>query len=290
MSVAELSMQQALDQQLQAAREEAELTLEQLHLVQEELEVYFLKAQDLEEQLKIATETSAKASQANAGLIDERDQHKAAATKFAEEAKKAAKQRDALSKQIDALTKEREGAFSARDAAAAENKQLRSERNKLAAQAKDDANQRDALSKQIDALTKEHEGAFSARDAAAAENKQLRSEYDKLSAEAKDAAKQRDAANKARDQAVAEREAILAQDEQNSDLLKTAQRMLDGQARYLEDLSLKEERADNALELLRLLEDEIRYYIGHTKPTSTMNPDRVQRLVEIAKRPMSIGR
>ena len=290
MSVAELSMQQALDQQLQAAREEAELTLEQLHLVQEELEVYFLKAQDLEEQLKIATETSAKASQANAGLIAERDQHKAAATKLAEEAKKAAKQRDALSKQIDALTKECEGAFSARDAAAAENKQLRSERNKLAAQAKDDANQRDALSKQIDALTKEHEGAFSARDAAAAENKQLRSERDKLAAQAKDAVKQRDAANKARDQAIAEREAILAQDEQNSDLLKTAQRMLDGQARYLEDLSLKEERADNALELLRLLEDEIRYYIGHTKPTSTMNPDRVQRLVEIAKRPMSIGR
>ena len=66
--------------------------------------------------------------------------------------------------------------------------------------------------------------------------------------------------------------------------------MLDGQARYLEDLSLKEERADNALELLRLLEDEIRYYIGHTKPTSTMNPDRVQRLVEIAKRPNSTGR
>jgi len=192
------------------------------------------KAQDLEEQLKIATETSAKANQANAGLISERDQHKAAATKLAEEAKKAAKQ--------------------------------------------------------LDALTKERDGALSARDAAAAEGAQLRSERDKLSAEAKDAVKQRDAANKARDQAIAEREAILAQDEQNSNLLKTAQRMLDGQARYLEDLSLKEERADNALELLRLLEDEIRYYIGHTKPTSTMNPDRVQRLVEIAKRPISIGR
>lgn len=241
-------MQQALDQQLQAAREEAELTLEQLHLVQEELEVYFLKAQDLEEQLKIATETSAKANQANAGLIAERDQHKAAATKLTEEAKKAAKQLDALCKQLDALTK------------------------------------------QLDALTKERDGALSARDAAAAEGAQLRSERDKLSAEAKDAVKQRDAANKARDQAIAEREAILAQDEQNSNLLKTAQRMLDGQARYLEDLSLKEERADNALELLRLLEDEIRYYIGHTKPTSTMNPDRVQRLVEIAKRPISIGR
>ena len=241
-------MQQALDQQLQAAREEAELTLEQLHLVQEELEVYFLKAQDLEEQLKIATETSAKANQANAGLIAERDQHKAAATKLAEEAKKAAKQLDALSKQLDALTKERDGALSARDAAAAEGAQLRSERDKLSAEAKDAVKQRDAANKQ------------------------------------------RDAANKARDQAIAEREAILAQDEQNSNLLKTAQRMLDGQARYLEDLSLKEERADNALELLRLLEDEIRYYIGHTKPTSTMNPDRVQRLVEIAKRPISIGR
>jgi hypothetical protein len=52
MSVAESSVQQALDQQLQAAREEAHLTLEQLHRVQEELEVYFLIAQDHEEQLK----------------------------------------------------------------------------------------------------------------------------------------------------------------------------------------------------------------------------------------------
>ena len=51
MSVADSSVQRALDQQQQAAREEAELTLEQLHLVQEKFEVYFFMAQDPEEQL-----------------------------------------------------------------------------------------------------------------------------------------------------------------------------------------------------------------------------------------------
>jgi hypothetical protein len=42
----------SLEQQLQEAREEAELTLEQLHLVQEELEHYFLAHQEAEAKLK----------------------------------------------------------------------------------------------------------------------------------------------------------------------------------------------------------------------------------------------
>ena len=41
-----------LEAQLQQAREEAELTLEQLHLVQEELEHYFLSHQEAEAQLQ----------------------------------------------------------------------------------------------------------------------------------------------------------------------------------------------------------------------------------------------
>ena len=42
----------SLEQQLQKAREEAELTLEQLHLVQEELEHYFLAHQEAEAKLQ----------------------------------------------------------------------------------------------------------------------------------------------------------------------------------------------------------------------------------------------
>lgn len=42
----------SLEQQLQEAREEAELTLEQLHLVQEELEHYFLAHQEAEAKLQ----------------------------------------------------------------------------------------------------------------------------------------------------------------------------------------------------------------------------------------------
>lgn len=41
-----------LQAQLQHAREEAELTLEQLHLVQEELEHYFLAHQEAEAKLQ----------------------------------------------------------------------------------------------------------------------------------------------------------------------------------------------------------------------------------------------
>ena len=40
-----------LERQLKEARQEAELTLEQLHLVQEELEHYFLANQDAEAKL-----------------------------------------------------------------------------------------------------------------------------------------------------------------------------------------------------------------------------------------------
>ncbi len=44
--------EQSLEQQLREAREEAELTLEQLHLVQEELEHYFLAYQESEARLQ----------------------------------------------------------------------------------------------------------------------------------------------------------------------------------------------------------------------------------------------
>jgi outer membrane protein TolC len=44
--------EQSLEQQLRDAREEAELTLEQLHLVQEELEHYFLAHQEAESKLQ----------------------------------------------------------------------------------------------------------------------------------------------------------------------------------------------------------------------------------------------
>ena len=160
--MAEAGTQSELEQQLQAAREEAELTLEQLHLVQEELEVYFLKAQDLEGQLKAAGFSNS--------------------------------EHDAATKQVESLSKER----------------------------------------------------------------------DKLKAE--------------RDQQAEEAD-------QQSELLRTAQRMLEGQARYLEDLSLKEEQAEQAVDQLRLLKQEIRYYIQHSRPSSSLNPDQIQRLIELVKKP-----
>ena len=195
--MAEAGTQSELEQQLQAAREEAELTLEQLHLVQEELEVYFLKAQDLEDQLKAA------------GVADT--------------------ERDAAAKQVESMSKER-------DKLKAELDQQKGAAEKAGAEAKEAAKQRDAATKQVESLSKE------------------------------------------RDQQAAEAE-------QQSELLRTAQRMLDGQARYLEDLSLKEEQAERAVDQLRLLKQEIRYYIQHSRPSSSLNPDQIQRLIELVKNP-----
>ena len=180
-----------VEQQLQAAREEAELTLEQLHLVQEELEVYFLKAQDLEEQL---------------------DKAKAAT-------EKANHDRDQLKANLDKANTAIEKANSATEKA---------------------NHERDQLKGQIQTLT-------------------------------------------------SERDDVIKQSADNASLLQTAQRMLDAQARYLEDLSLKEERADQAVNELRLLKDEMLYYIQYSKPTRAIDPERVQRLIELAKTPTAVA-
>ena len=66
--------------------------------------------------------------------------------------------------------------------------------------------------------------------------------------------------------------------------------MLYGQARYLEDLSLKEEQAEKAVDELRLLKEEIRYYIQHSRPGSTLNPEQIQRLIELAEKPAATSR
>ena len=68
-------------------------------------------------------------------------------------------------------------------------------------------------------------------------------------------------------------------------LLATAQSMLEGQARYLEDVSHREEQAAQALDRLRLLEAEIRYYIRHSKPLASLDPQRINRLIQLAKQP-----
>ena len=194
-----------MEQQLQAAREEAELTLEQLHLVQEELEVYFLKAQDLEEQL---------------------DKAKAAT-------EKANHERDQLKGQIQTLTSER-----------------------------------DQLKANLDKANTAIEKANSATEKANHERDQLKGQIQTLTSE---------------------RDDVIKQSADNASLLQTAQRMLDGQARYLEDLSLKEERADQAVDELRLLKDEMLYYIQYSKPTRAIDPERVQRLIELAKTPTAVA-
>ena len=78
---------------------------------------------------------------------------------------------------------------------------------------------------------------------------------------------------------------LQRQHAQEQQLLRTAQAMLEGQARYLEDVSLREERAAQASDRLQLLEAEILYYLRHSKPLASLNPDRINRLIQLAKQP-----
>jgi len=73
--------------------------------------------------------------------------------------------------------------------------------------------------------------------------------------------------------------------QEEQQLLSTAQAMLEGQARYLENVSLREEKAAQALDRLRLLEAEIHYYLRHSKPLASLDPQKVNRLIQLAKQP-----
>jgi hypothetical protein len=83
-------------------------------------------------------------------------------------------------------------------------------------------------------------------------------------------------------QSLADVERRRAEEQQ---LLGTAKAMLEGQARYLEDVSLREERAAQAIDRLQLLEAEILYYLRHSKPLASLNPERINRLIQLAKQP-----
>jgi hypothetical protein len=86
-------------------------------------------------------------------------------------------------------------------------------------------------------------------------------------------------------QTQAQLEQLQSQRQQEQHLLSTAQAMLEGQARYLEDVSLREENAAQAIDRLRLLEAEILYYLRHSRPLASLDPDRINRLVQLAKQP-----
>lgn len=48
---------------------------------------------------------------------------------------------------------------------------------------------------------------------------------------------------------------------------------------------LKEEQAEQAVDELRLLKEEINHYIQHSRPISTLKPEQIQRLIELVKKP-----
>jgi hypothetical protein len=61
-------------------------------------------------------------------------------------------------------------------------------------------------------------------------------------------------------------------------LLNTAQKMLEGQANHLQDLSRREEEAQLALERERLFAAEFLYFFQNCTTTSGLDPERIPRL------------
>lgn len=114
------------------------------------------------------------------------------------------------------------------------------------------------------------------RDALCIKLQELQKVHKKVCAE-------RDKSEKRLEQTIKQLERAQSSSSEQSTLLETAQRMLEGQARYLEDLSRKEEQAEQSMDELRLLKKEISYYIQHSRPSSSLDPDQVSRLIELAK-------
>jgi hypothetical protein len=78
---------------------------------------------------------------------------------------------------------------------------------------------------------------------------------------------------------------VQRQHEEQQKLLSMAQAMLEGQARYLEDVSLREERAAQSVDRLRLLEAHLLHDLRQSKPLPSLDAQRISRLIQLAKQP-----
>jgi chromosome segregation ATPase len=256
-------------QQLQAAREEAELTLEQLHLVQEELEVYFLKAEELSETLQQRdAQINEKDTQLNQ-LRQELEQARGYISK-SEELTQALQQREAqISEKDTQLNQLRQELEQARGYIP------KSEELSQALQ------QRDALisekDTQLNLLRQELEQARG---------------YIPKSEELSQALQQRNALISEKDTQLNQLRQELEQANQNAldadtrtgelqKLLITAQKMLEGQATYLQDLSKKEEEAELAIERERQFTAEIVYLFENSRIAPGLDSSRIPRLRDL---------
>jgi len=196
LSQAETSQQlHRTQQELRAARDEASLNLEQLHLVQEELEVFFLKAEELSQAL----------NSRDAQLQSLQDQHSQATQQLTHQLQQAEQR--------------------AQEAVALQHGQAA----------------------QLQSLQDQHSQAI----------QQLTHQLQQAEQRAQEAE-------------------ASAQDIKT--LLTTAQKMLEGQANYLQDLSRKEEQAELAVERERQFTAEVLYLLKKSPLPRGLDPKRIPRL------------
>lgn len=236
-------------QELQAARQEAELTLDQLHLVQEELEVYFLKAEELSETLSA------------------RDQQISDLQQQLEAARQAATQASAEQASIQALEQQHASAMEQLQS------QHKSEISTLqSAHSAEITKLQGELQAEIAKLQKGNEAEISKIQ------KQHKQEIASLNKALADQQRELKAIQPQLEQAKQSQRKAEARAEETHGLLRTAQKMLEGQAIYLHDLSRKEEEADLAIERERLFSSEVLYYLQNSSASPGLDSSRIPRL------------
>jgi chromosome segregation ATPase len=221
-------------QELRAAREEASLTLDQLHLVQEELEVFFLKSEELSQALN-SRDTQLQSLQ---------DQHSQATQQLTHQLQQAEQR--------------------AHEAAAQQHEQ--------AAQLQNLQDQHSQATQQLTHQLQQAEQR--AREAAAQQHEQaaqLQNLQDRHSQAIQQLTHQLQQAEQRAHEAEASAQEIKT-------LLTTAQKMLEGQANYLQDLSRKEEQAELAVERERQFTAEVLYLLKKSPLPRGLDPKRIPRL------------
>jgi DNA repair exonuclease SbcCD ATPase subunit len=283
---------QALQLQLEEARDEAELNLLQLQQVQEELEHYFLRCQELERQPPAA------APAADPAALQ-------AAEAECRRLKQALAQSEAQLASLQTLGDQAQELQEARDEAELNLLQLQQvqeelehyflrcqELERLLADRDTEQNKAAAVSAALETdcrklkeqLEQERKKHRREQQASARRCEQLERDLEAVRA----AAPAPDTLDALQTELEAARARLAAQEIQRreeKELLGTAQRMLEGQARYLDDVSRREEEAAQAMDRERQLEAEIRYYLQHSRPTGGLDPQRISRVIQLAKQP-----
>ncbi len=271
----QLASQGAQDSQWQ---EEVELLRLQLQQVQEELESQHQYQDDLRRTLSERDQALAKQARSLADLAtardalhSERDQWTSKASS-GEEAQKALKAEHAKQlAQRDATLTERDNALAELSTSL---KTVKAERDQWAQRARANETNLEARRAELETLKSRQEASLVQHKKELGDRDSKLAERDRKIADLNNRFKA----------LKAEQERSQKRTRETESLLATAQKMLEGQAVYLEDLSRKEEQAELALERERQYEAELLHFLAHSRASASLKPELIPRIRALLQR------